>query len=348
MKCLAGMKCDWEGSLNMFITHRSTCQYTLLPCSNQCKDEKGVALRYYRKDLDEHLAVCPYRKTTCPHCEVTVMHVNIPSHDAVCTKKVVQCSNADCTVTMPRDQLDEHLKKDCQHSLLPCKYARIGCALKRKRNDLAEHEDDASMHLERAMETITTLKQKVAKMEVAQTKTDERLAKLEGRVLPVYTFEITNFESKKEFDRTYTSQTFYTGKEGYNLAIRVHLNGDSGVKGEALSVYVLVKKGRNDSFLPWPFAGLVTVTLLNQAKDKNHHSVTINMEDAESESFGCRKFIAQERLKYDEHTETRYLKGDTLYFKVYVDCKDSKTWLEPPSARGNTEIYKNFHFNIGS
>ena len=50
------------------------------------------------------------------------------------------------------------------------------------------------------------------------------------------------------------------------------------VKMQALiSVLASLMKGRNDENSSWPFTGEVTITLLNQLEDENHHTRSYNL-----------------------------------------------------------------------
>ncbi len=84
---------------------------------------------------------------------------------------------------------------------------------------------------------------------------------------------------------------------------------------------VFVKEGKYDANVSWPFLGKVTITLLNQLEDKNHHSVTIVMDATENmrpgKSLGYHDYISQSELDYDPEENTQYLKDDKLCFRVY-------------------------------
>ena len=65
----------------------------------------------------------------------------------------------------------------------------------------------------------------------------------------------------------YSSPPFYTGPEGYHMSVRV------GTKDDHVSLYVCIMEGKHDKYLAWPFAGEITVTLLNQVWIRNHNSL---------------------------------------------------------------------------
>ena len=94
-------------------------------------------------------------------------------------------------------------------------------------------------------------------------------------------------------------------------------------------------KGRNDDNLPWPFTGKVTITLLNQEEDENHHTRTMSFPpDSDDISgrvvdgeracsgYGFSTFISHSQL------DAQYLKNDSLYFRIEVTPpKPPKPWL---------------------
>ena len=75
-------------------------------------------------------------------------------------------------------------------------------------------------------------------------------------------------------------------------------------------------------------AGKITLTLLNQLEDKNHHTVTIFFKNAHvGTAWGRPNFIPHSALAHDPVKNTQYLKDDKLYFRVTVEAADYKPWL---------------------
>lgn len=60
------------------------------------------------------------------------------------------------------------------------------------------------------------------------------------------------------------SPGFYTSPQGYKICIRVNLDGVENFQGTHLSLFVHLMKGENDDLLTWPFAGVITLTVINQ------------------------------------------------------------------------------------
>ena len=72
-----------------------------------------------------------------------------------------------------------------------------------------------------------------------------------------------------------------------------------------MSLFVSILEGEYDAELKWPFVGEVTVTLLNQLQDVNHHTKVIRFNAINDrhagESWGFPTFIAHSALAHKEH-----------------------------------------------
>jgi TNF receptor-associated factor 4 len=100
----------------------------------------------------------------------------------------------------------------------------------------------------------------------------------------------------------------------------VDANGNKEYEGTHVSVY---------AHTDGQFVGDVTITLLNQLEDNNHHTKTIDFPATNlQDDRGYHNFIAHRKLVHDPLKNTQYLKDDTLYFSVSVQAADHKPWLE--------------------
>ena len=130
-------KCDWVGNVGELETHLTTCEFVLFPCPKECNDEKNEVKIFMRKDLDSHLERdCPNRDYTCEYCGEKGTYASITEiHDKICQKKLIGCSNEDCLQTMQRQSLKRHLD-NCEHTVVPCKYRKLGCPESMKRKEM--------------------------------------------------------------------------------------------------------------------------------------------------------------------------------------------------------------------
>ena len=278
--------------------------------------ENNEEVHVLRRDLDQHLKnKCPHRQCQCRHCKDTGRYCDITTtHLDTCPKLEVPCPNDGCKASVPRCDVSDH-RSTCQLEKVVCKYATIGCEEEPLRKDLEQHENDAILHLHLALETI-----------------NEKQVKKKS-----CTFKMPEFSQHKSSKRAWYSPTFYTHPKGYKMCIMVDANGDDDAADTNVSVFAFLMKGRNDDNLPWPFTGEVTVTLLNQLEDKNHHTDTVTFPHADdtskrvvngdmaSDGYGMPMFISHDKLATKN---CQYLMDDSLFFRIEVQAaKPVKPWL---------------------
>ena len=123
-------------------THLQSCDYALLPCTNECKNNDQI-FKVLRKDLQDHLTnKCPRRQYQCPHCEEMGEHQErTTSHLKTCPKIKVPCPNSQCRVSIPHCEVAAH-RLTCDYEPMSCKYAEVGCEERPLRKDLKKHEED--------------------------------------------------------------------------------------------------------------------------------------------------------------------------------------------------------------
>ena len=326
MKC--ERDCEWVGTVGTLEEHVATCGFTLVPCPKLCKDDKAKIRRVVKKDLDKHLKNdCPNRDFECKSkCGEKGTFTYIAEvHDKLCKKKKLPCPNAGCNKEIQRQNISQHVSK-CPHTLIPCKYKGIGCDTELKRSqDLAAHEQDDKVHLHMALETVNSLHQ-TAKSQQAAIDSLQSVSWGKSKV-----FVLLEYQKKKEANEKFQLPPFYTHPNGYHMALRVDGNGyGSGVRTH-LSVFACILEGEYDAGLKWPFVGEVTVTLMNQLEDKNHHTFKISYDASKNacigSTWGSCTFITYSALAHNPVRNTQYLKDDALYFRVAVEVTGRKRWL---------------------
>ncbi len=324
--------CQWVGTVGALEEHVGVCQFTLVPCPKECKDDNGI-LKIMRRDLPQHLITkCSNRDYSCEHCGLKGTYATTLDHYDTCENKMITCTNEGCTIKMKRMNVKNHISKKCGHTVISCKYMSIGCDVKLKRKDMRAHEQDDKAHLNKALDGMIKLEDTVIELEekVAQL---QNVKKILGKGEPMI-FKVTEFQKKKDNNVRFYSPSFYTSPNGYHTKIGVDANGVTDGKGSHVSVYAHVIKGKYDDELNWPFIGKVDIELLNQLEDKNHHSDTIsfmpeyNTNIARGYGRGYSEYISHSELSRDSASNTQYLKDDTLYFRISVEISDHKPWLE--------------------
>jgi TNF receptor-associated factor 4 len=319
--------CDWVGELRSLDEHLDNCGFTLLPCPNKCSKDDSV-VQLLRKDLEKHKnKECPRRQYQCPHCkEAGEYQGMITKHLDECPMVEVPCPKRRCKTHLIRRDLSNH-RKECLFEMVPCKFSIIGCTEEVERKDLEEHEGDSQNHLQLAMNTVQQQQIKIENMQA------------QSREMPVL-YKFTTFNQHKIADNKIYSPAFYTSPKGYKMCIRVYPNGSRDGKDTHVSVFASLMNGENDDYLPWPFTGTVTVELLNQLEDKNHHSRSMEFPSDNDTSqrvvdkvragigWGWSLYISHSDLGHNIDKNCQYLKDDRLHFKISVDAASSSTpWL---------------------
>ena len=247
-------------------------------------------------------------------------------HLSKCTMLEVPCPKRRCKTRILRRDLPQH-REECLFEKVSCKYSTIGCDKEVERKDLEEHEGDTGQHLQLALDT------------VHQQQITIRDMQAQSRKMPI-TYKLTNFNQHKTDDDIVYNPAFYTSPKGYKMCISVYANGDGDGEDTHVSVFAYLMKGENDDFLQWPFTGKVTLKLLNQLEDKNHHSKTaifpsdrnsskrVVNEERSDFGWGWSKYISHSDLDHNTTKNCQYLKDDRLFFKISVIAESSPTpWL---------------------
>ena len=145
-----------------------------------------------------------------------------------------------------------------------------------------------------------------------------------------FDFTMTEFKSKKKNDVVWYSPPFYTHTHGYRMCINVHGNGNGYGKGTHLSVFAYLMQGPHDDDLMWPFQGDITIQLLNQLEDGNHHTYTIHFTgitdptvinrvtsgERASNAWGHDTFLPHTQLDLNSKGNCQYLKDVQLKLRV--------------------------------
>ena len=325
--------CPWQGELRSLMEHLDGCEYTFVPCPNEC-DVEYLA----KKDLELHLkSECLRREYECPYCEEEGEYEEMTTtHLEECDEFEIECPNLGCEGMIPRWKLHTH-RSTCDSQPVSCKYTKVGCEERPLRKDLKKHEEDSQLHLQMTMDRVLELNAKVAKLDLQLCAKDKQITDLEKKILNEsrFVFKVRRLQNIKEVQ----SPSFYTSRAGYKMRMRVQTKGRGGSQHTHLSVFAYLMEGDNDDYLTWPFTGTVTVELLNQLEDKNHHKRTV-IFPADSDAgkrvvhgkrgggWGKSQFISLADLDYQPSKNCQYLQHDILIFQVSVYVRDHKPWLE--------------------
>ena len=147
---------------------------------------------------------------------------------------------------------------------------------------------------------------------------------------PYPEFTLTNFSKYLDLGTSYVSKAFLTHNQGYKFRLEVRARRTNVDSCEHIAVYANIMKCENDHNLVWPLEADFCIELLNWRGNFNHHRHTISFHEridnkyrcqvttgeANSDIWGTYKFIPYSSLKYNSTTNTEYLQGDCLRFRI--------------------------------
>ena len=148
--------CTWKGELKNLSGHinkykrEGDCQFQVVHC-HYWKKVTGTfsidveilcPVKKKRADLADHEGnECPYRPYTCQYCgDKDTYQVITGGHYDWCPRYPVPCSNeCDPKKTMPREEVDDHIKNDCPLEPVACELCWAGCTARPQRKDIEQH-----------------------------------------------------------------------------------------------------------------------------------------------------------------------------------------------------------------
>ena len=139
---------------------------------------------------------------------------------------------------------------------------------------------------------------------------------------------MSNFSEYRRINSTWYSPAFHIA--GYQLQLVVEPGGLESGKGNYVSVYVRLMKGKHDYMLEWPFKAEMIIDLINWGEDKGHVTKTlrfdgntpiryrqrVTQDHAAPYIWGYDKFIQHADLDDKPNNKKRFLQDDTLCFRV--------------------------------
>ena len=319
--------CSWKGELGDLEGHFTTCLYESVPCPNNCGEEMKRVL------LDDHTQnSCPLHTVKCQYCSVESKVNALADHKTFCSSVPVKCPCL-CDAELTRSEGYSHITI-CRKRLVRCQYYPIGCTklipADRMHIHMMEAKDD---HLKKAMGRVVDLS--VAMSTLCQQNPGGFPSqspflsrhwlenKSMGPICP-WIVEMSNFLQKQT--NGYYSSPFYTHLGGYKMRLEVQ----SGESDTHLSVYLRLLKGENDDHLKWPLSLTLQFTLLNQVSDSDHVPCQVSfaeapdkckcrvLQDVHGGGWGREPFIPLSCLVEDTTQKFRFLRNDTLYFRIEV------------------------------
>ncbi len=272
--------CKWVGGLGKLEQHLSEkCLLMFVDCPYNC----GEAIKRSYLDIHE-VFKCPKRPHNCDYCLLKGTYQEIQDdHLPVCPKYPVDCPNECGVAPLERDQLEEHLRQ-CPLAMVKCELKELGCEELVQRKDADKHmEQAAQKHLR--LSTSYFIKN--------QRKQDETIIRLQGelneareqhrtelsglasqidlmkRHSPLHVAELNvNYRERKCKRRWQLNDTNF---QFSSTGCKIQLNLYFAVTNGRLDVELTHVDSKADDRLSWPRKFSMTVTLLDQGENQDHH-----------------------------------------------------------------------------
>ncbi len=147
--------CEWKGKLEMLDKHLNVdpelekqlegCAFVELQC---CHD--GCKQSFQRRLIAKHQSrECPQRPFTCEHCHEyeSTYHDVTTTHWPMCRCYPVSCPHKCTSSVIERQNLEQHLNKECPLQEVECEFKYAGCETKLPRKDMPEHLKENVGHM---------------------------------------------------------------------------------------------------------------------------------------------------------------------------------------------------------
>ena len=144
--------------------------------------------------------------------------------------------------------------------------------------------------------------------------------------IPPYDITLSNYQEVKARGGYIYSPPMYTHPGGYRFKLKLFPNGAQYTEGHRthVSVFVYSLKGDHDAELKVPVKFTITLQLLDQHRDQDHHTRDIQCEMETRDRIGSvyyyiganSTFIPYADLERNRDKQTQYLKDDCLKFRI--------------------------------
>ena len=193
------------------------------------------------------------------------------------------------------------------------------------RKDMSEHMKDTATHLT----LLASVTHSLVKQNETLVKENQQLREEVDKLKVTFT-QCSGFPKvyhvKKTDEQVYLPR-FHTHENGYKMCLSVDPNGNGDAKGTHVSTFTYLMKGSYDDHLKWPFRGVITIQIVNQAGDHDHIEKTIPYNDQSPNiaagrvtrsavGLGQHQFLAHSDLEYNAAKKTQYLKDNQLIIHV--------------------------------
>ena len=274
-----GKGCEWKGELGQLDNHLNNlqtgdtqldgCKFVEVKC-NYCSDVISRSKFLYHTN-----ELCDKRPFSCEYCSnyKSTYDDVIHNHWPVCGCHPVRCPN-ECGAFPQRQNLKNHIDKDCPLALMECEFCYAGCEVKLPRRNMPDHlKDELVAHLsmlaashKQQQEELKSLniKHEEEIKELTRSHQDEiriliervgKVIKQTERVCSHIQIVPIEFSIENPRYNNWSSTPFYSHSQGYKLRLCFNYSDQRS------SLQCNLMLGEFDTFLKWPLKALMTIVI---------------------------------------------------------------------------------------
>ncbi|KAM9825546.1 TNF receptor-associated factor 6 isoform X1 [Syngnathus typhle] len=142
--------CTDKMELRNLENHLAQCPFATVPCP-QCQE----AVR--KSHFENHKTIeCQRRPMSCPDCVACFVYEERELHEQQCPFASIKCQY--CELDLIRDQMESHCDTDCPKAPIACTFSTFGCKERMQRHNLAQHmQEFTQMHMRYMAEFVRCL-----------------------------------------------------------------------------------------------------------------------------------------------------------------------------------------------
>ena len=343
--------CNFENKYHVVSKHFDVCPYYPLACPNRC------GATFERDDLPDHMKMCRLEEVQCVFgsegCQAKFIRENEDEHMDRNTQKHLALMPA---ATLRISQDFEQKLQEQQEAFGQKLQEQQDMFEKKMKQQKEEHEQKQEQLGGQLQELLTQIdkqsKEFQKRLDEQQMKfqelTKEKDAQIKGLEeqqirnrqlieqqqqaisqlcrdvgIPPHDITFSDYQQVKAKNGYINGPPMYTHPGRYKFKLSLCPNGRGSGHGTHVSVYVFSLNSDHDAELKFPAKFTITVQLLNQHRDQDHHTRDIQCEIITREEIGGRYNIGSDRtfiphadLEWNRDKQTQYLKDDCLRFRI--------------------------------
>ena len=339
--------CNFANKYHVVSEHFDVCPYYPLACPNRC------GATFERDDLPDHMKMCRLEEVQCVFdnagCQAKFIRENEDEHMEQNTQKhlaLMPAATQDFERKLQEQQEAFEKKLEQQKEENDERMQQLGGQLQEQ----LKQKDEQIKQVEQKLDTQNqefkerlggqqkefqeTLQQKHEQIKKVEhtflekmKEKDKQIESLQSEIQeitphihvhsPPYYCTVSNYQEEKARDGVIHSLPMYTHPGGYKFKLQLYPYGN----GTHVSVGVYSLKGVHDAMLKFPAKFTITVQLLNQHRNQDHHTRDIQCGIKTREMIGNflgsgLTFIPHAALEWNRDKQTQYLKDDCLSFRI--------------------------------